>query len=267
MAVATRLRTSSPRRLSTQRRTARCPDSRDRGRAWAGNTGVVVGRSAAALHGTRWIDPDRPAEIAVARSRPPADIVAVRDRIPSDEVCEVDGVTATTPARTAYDLGRRLPFEPAVVLLDALCRATGCSVSTIEEVADRHMGARGVTRLRAALREVDPGAESPPETLTRLLLVAHGLPRPVTQPRIRGGSGRVIARADLGWPQWKVLVEYDGAQHWTDRRQRAWDIDRAAILDSLGWVVIRVSADLLDRRPWDLIERVTCALRSVGAPV
>ena len=235
---------------------------------WARGRGVVVGRSAAAIHGTRWLDDDVPAEIAVGtRSRPPDGILVYRDGIPSEEVCRVAGIAATTPARTAFDLGRRLPFHDAVVLLDALCRSTGCAVGCIETVADRHPRARGITRLRMALREMDPGAESPPETESPTAADRTRTTSPRNPIRIRNDVGAVIARADLGWPRWKVVVEYDGEQHWTDRRQRTWDIDRAAMLVALGWVIIRVGADLLYRRPQELIARVTNALRAAGAPV
>ena len=49
----------------------------------------------------------------------------------------------------------------------------------------------------------------------------------------------------MGWREWKVAVEYDGVQHWTDRRQRSWDIERIAMLEASGWVVVPVSADTL----------------------
>lgn len=114
---------------------------------------------------------------------------------------------------------------------------------------------------------VDGGAESPPETRTRLLIVRDGLPRPETQIRVRDGSGRVVARSDLGWECWRILVEYDGDHHWLDERQRSRDIDRAADLEALGWAVIRVSAELLRDRPDVVLERVRAKLRMAGALV
>ena len=65
--------------------------------------------------------------------------------------------------------------------------------------------------------------------------------------------------------RFKVGVEYEGAQHWTDPRVRANDIDRYAELAALGWLIIRVGADLLDRRPWVIVARVCAALRAAGA--
>ena len=69
----------------------------------------------------------------------------------------------------------------------------------------------------------------------------------------------------MGWPEWKVAVEYEGEQHWTDARQRSWDIERLVILESEGWVVVRVSAEMLSR-PAVLVERVKMKLREAGWP-
>jgi len=73
-------------------------------------------------------------------------------------------------------------------------------------------------------------------------------------------------RVDMGWPEWKVAVEYDGVQHWSDRRQRSWDIDRIALLEEAGWVVVRVSAEMLSR-PHVVVERVRAKLRAAGCPI
>ena len=121
-------------------------------------------------------------------------------------------------------------------------------------------------QLRRALLLVDAGAESPQETRTRLAIVAAGLPKPQTQIVVRNEWGAVLARIDMGWEQWRVGVEYDGAQHWTDPRIRSNDIDRAAELERRGWCIIRVSADLLRNRPDIVIERIRQALRAAGYP-
>jgi very-short-patch-repair endonuclease len=121
-------------------------------------------------------------------------------------------------------------------------------------------------QLRQVLALVDGGAESPQETRTRLAIVSAGLPRPRTQIAVHNEWGAVIARIDLGWEQWRVGVEYDGAQHWTDARIRAKDIDRTAELERRGWRIIRVSADLLRNRPDILIARIREALRAAGYP-
>ena len=70
----------------------------------------------------------------------------------------------TTPARTAFDIGRRRPVNLAVPILDALLDATAIKPLDVVALAERHPRARGIRRLRAALELVDGGAESPRET-------------------------------------------------------------------------------------------------------
>jgi very-short-patch-repair endonuclease len=106
---------------------------------------------------------------------------------------------------------------------------------------------------------MDNGAESPQETRTRSLLIDSWLPRPQTQI----GVGRW--RIDMGWDEFKVGVEYDGPQHWTNPRRRTRDIEKYADLDNRGWRMVRVNDELLRYRPDVIVSRVCTALRSAGA--
>lgn len=246
------------------------PDAVDKAIAawlWSRRDATVAGMSAAALHGARWIDADLPAELNRRGRDKVAGIVLHSDVLAGDEVCDLRGMPVTTPARTAFDIGRVSSLENAVVRLDALRNATGVSVAAVASVADRHRGARGSVQLRQALALSDAGAESPQETRTRLLLVNAGLPRPETQIDVRDVRGRFVARLDMGWPDASVAVEFDGAQHWTDARQRSRDIDRIAELEALDWLVVRVSGELLRHRPAVILRRVRAALRERGVLV
>ena len=68
----------------------------------------------------------------------------------------------------------------------------------------------------------------------------------------------------MGWREWKIAVEYDGVQHWADGRQRAWDIERIALLEAAGWAVVRVSAEMLGR-PQVIIDRIYAKRRDCAA--
>jgi len=231
---------------------------------WSGRSATVAGLSAAALHRTAWIDDWLPAELN-RRSRDKArGIILHSDTLDDDETYVRDGIRLTTPARTAFDLGRRKGLTAAVIRLDALVRASEVKVADVELVAERHRGARGLVQLRRALPLVDGGAESPYETKTRLVLISSGLPRPQTQIEVLNDWHAVIARIDMGWEEWKVGVEFDGAQHWTDPAQRTRDIDRLAELEARGWTIIRVSADMLRHRPHVVVARVRTALLAAG---
>jgi very-short-patch-repair endonuclease len=228
--------------------------------AWLSTGATLAGMSAAAVLGTKWLDAAAPAEIVRADRHGQRGILVRSYELPDDEVCTVGGIRVTTAARTAFDIGRGLPVVKAVPILDALLNATGIKPAEVLTLADRHRRARGIRRLRGALELADGGAESPQETRVRLLLVAAGLPKPETQIEFRD----LHIRVDMGWREWKVAVEYDGIQHWENRYQRSWDIERIALLEAAGWIVIRISAEMLSR-PEAIVERVKAKLRERGA--
>lgn len=231
---------------------------------WSGRTATAAGLSAAALHRTAWIDDWLSAELNRASRDQARGIIVHSDTLDDDETCIRDGIRLTTPARTAFDLGRRKGLVSAVIRLDALMHATEVKAADIELLADRHRGARGVAQLRRVVRLADGGAESPYETKTRLALVGSGLPRPQTQIAVLNDWGAVVARVDMGWEEWKVGVEFDGAHHWTDPAQRSRDIDRLAELEARGWRIVRVSAEMLRYRPHVVVARTRSALLTAG---
>ncbi len=234
---------------------------------WSGRRATIVGVSAAALHGSLWIDARLPAELNQRSQHKTEGIVLRNDTLHADEILTMRGLPVTTAARTAFDLGRRRGLTLAVIRLDALMRATGVKAEDISPLITRHRGNRGLVQLREAIALTDAGAESPQETRTRLVLIHAGLPPERTQIDVFDSFGYHVGRIDMGWDTWKVGIEYDGAQHWTDPGQRAHDIDRQAELESLGWRIIRVSADMLKYRPTTIVARTRHALRAAGAPV
>jgi very-short-patch-repair endonuclease len=232
---------------------------------WSGRRGVAAGLSAAALHGSRWIDATEPAELNQASRSGPAEIHIRSDELWPDEVVLIRSIPATSPARTAFDLGRLKGITTAVIRVDALLQATHLKIVDVEALLLRHKGVRGTVDLRQVLRLADPGAESPQETRLRLVLTDAGLRPTHTQIDVFD-HGFFVGRLDMGWPQWKVGVQYDGFQHWTDPQQRTRDIDQDVAYRDLGWRIVRVGADLMKHRQASVIGRTLTALRAAGAP-
>ena len=204
--------------------------------------GVLAGYSAAAVHGTRWIDPGLPATVIDDNRRRTPGIITWGSTLDDDEVCTVDGMRLTTPARTAIDLARRYPLDTAVASIDALARATRTKVATIEDAVHRYPGRHGTERALEVLSLVDPGAESPRETALRLSVVRAGYPRPQTQLPVYNEYEVLIGRVDLGWPEQKIALEYEGRHHRMSREQFDKDIRRFEEMIELDWIVIRVTA-------------------------
>lgn len=219
--------------------------------------GVLVGFSAAAVHGTKWIGSRRPAEIADTNRRRVPNVIARAGVPDASDICERAGMRVTTSVRTALDLLCWYPPDTAIPAVDALARATRLKVPDIEALAEFHQGRRGIRRARAALGLVDPGAESPRETWLRLLIIRAGMPRPQTQIAVRNEYGVVIAEVDMGWEEPKIAIEYEGDHHRTDRRQFNRDIHRMDEMIELGWIVIRVT---VEDTPASIVHRVSKAL-------
>lgn len=215
--------------------------------------GILAGFSASAVHGARWIDPFRPAEIIDTNRRPASGVHAWEERIEPDEITVVDQMRITTPPRTALDLARRHPRGIAIAAIDALVQATDLKMVDVEVLMDRYRGGHGLKAARAVLDMVDGGAQSPKETWLRLLLMDAGFPRPQTQIAVRNEWGWAEAYLDMGWEDIKVAVEYDGDHHRSLRSQFAKDIGRFEMLERYGWIVVRVIAE---HHPADIIRRV-----------
>ena len=226
---------------------------------WSRRRGVVAGLSAAALHGSKWIDATRDRGHLLHGNRHSCrpKIMAVI-ALSEDEIAVVDGVPVTTPApnRTRSRMlvsdrrSGRCHRRTRSCRLTSKFPTLSCSRSVIR--AARHHGAAPCARILLML-----GAQSPKETWLRLVLVDAGLPRPQTQIPVHDDFGDVIAYLDMGWEGIKVAVEYDGDQHRNDRRQYNWDIRRLESLERLGWTVVRVVAG---DRPADIVRRVRSAL-------
>lgn len=224
---------------------------------WSGRTATVAGAAAAALHGAEWIPDDVPVELIHPNPRPPRGVLTRRCALLDGETQTMDGLTVTTPERTAFDIGRRGAVRSAVVRLDALARATGFKADDVLGIATSHPRSPGLRRLETALTLVDPGAESPRESYLRLLLIDAGLPRPQTQIPVAGADGIPVAHLDMGWEEYLVAVECDGDHHRTGRRQYVQGIRRPEMLERLGWIIVRVAAE---DRPGGIVRRVRQAL-------
>ena len=85
------------------------------------------------------------------------------------------------------------------------------------------------------------------ETRTRLAVVLHGLPPPVSQFEVR--DDRRCHYLDLAYPKYRVGIEYDGGEHLTPERARR-DLERQHRLSQLGWVLVRPRASVVLHRPY-----------------
>lgn len=123
----------------------------------------------------------------VVGSRTKAGVKHHLSRVELGQLRTVDCLETTGPARTALDLAREHGLDTGVVALDAVLRG-GTSRAQLETELQTMWSWPGVRVVRAALGLADGRAESPAETLGRLLLVEMGHDPDVQWPISCAGS-------------------------------------------------------------------------------
>ena len=177
--------------------------------------------------------------------------------LPAWQVTRTDLGRTTSVARTFVDRAAELRIEDLVALGDAALHRELVTKAELESVVEWGAGRRGVVGARRALRMLDGRAESPMESWVRVVLLVAGLPHPEVNAVIRDSSGGWLARADLLYRQARLVIEYDGRVHLTERQRRA-DLRRRNLLTAEGWTVLYVTADDVIRHP----ERVVALVES-----
>jgi hypothetical protein len=157
-----------------------------------------------------------------------------------DVTRQPSGLFLTSALRTACDCARLLSFEAAVAVMDAGLHPGLFTAEDLAAAVRAREGWPGVRRLAAVIAASDGRAESPAETLARLLLLPV-LPSLTPQVQVRDGSGRVVARLDLGDEELRFGVEVDGKRGHAGAQMVAKDRRRDRRTDHLGWRVERVT--------------------------
>ncbi|MBA2508749.1 MAG: hypothetical protein H0V32_08630 [Nocardioidaceae bacterium] len=154
-----------------------------------------------------------------------------------------------------------LDLVDAVAAGDALVHRGHCDLASLTDCLRAGRGA-GSTQARRVSHLMRARVESPRETYARLLLVLAGLPEPTCNPNLGGDAG-FIGRADLAYPEYAVIVEYDGRQHAEQSAQWERDLDRLDDFEAASWRFVRVTRQRL-RRPRAVVFRVYSKLIAGG---
>jgi hypothetical protein len=175
---------------------------------------------------------------------------------------EVDGIPSLGPRRTFVDVATILSERDLVAAGDWLVGTGAVDLLDLRAyVITSHLdGVRKARRVAPLVRE---RVASVRESNVRWELHRAGLPEPEVNVDITDDHGRWLARGDLVFRRWKVLVEYDGWQHERDAQQRQWDHLRREQLEAAGWRVVVITAEDM-KRPGTIVARVRQALRQAA---
>ncbi|HKD88080.1 MAG TPA: hypothetical protein VKB62_06070, partial [Streptosporangiaceae bacterium] len=206
-----------------------------------GPSAAVSHQTAAQLHGLSMLGP-APAELSLTRppgsgSRSGRPGVRVHcAALPAGHVGGRLAVPVTTVARTVIDLARVLDFRAGVVVADSALQQKLTSKKELRAVIAACPRWRGVRRAAQVVEFADGGAESPLESLARVVFRDGGLPAPELQIEVR--DSEFIGRVDFLWRKFRTIAEVDGAGKYDDRNLAVRQLRRDKRLREAGYEVV-----------------------------
>ena len=233
-------------------------------------TAVTCGRSAARVLGVPLIDDDDPAtgahdaqhhDVAVwnrtrALVRDDGQVLH-RHRLAlarTDVGRHVSGLWITTHVRTLWDLTSLVSHEALVCAIDHCLHRGTVTEEALRAYAATHRHHASYEAFVRALDLSDGRAESPAETLARLLLLPV-LPDLVPQVRVFVRD-RLVAVLDLADEDLLLAVEVDGKRGHAGEEMAAKDRRRDTTTADQGWWTERVTWYELRCRQEDVVRRV-----------
>ena len=183
-------------------------------------------------------------------------ILGHRLRVPP-RLVDVAGLSVADAIDAWCQLAVALPLDDLIVIADALLTRLGEDARPELAAAAERPGRPAGGKLDRALAEARFGSRSPGETRLRLVLVRGGIPEPELNAPILDARSKVLGHGDLVWRRARVVAEYEGDLHRTDRDQFRYDIERYEQFRDAGWTVVRVTGDdLAASRRRALVERM-----------
>ncbi len=159
-------------------------------------------------------------------------------RLDPRDVTRIQGIPATTVARTLVDLAADLTYEQ-------LRRATReaqaqrlVALPQLVETLARLRPCRGAVNLARIVATGPAPTRSELEDVVLDLMLRGGLEHPDVNVPIHAGGRRIVP--DFRWPEQRLVVEADGARFHDGEIAREDDVERQALLEAAGERVIRV---------------------------
>lgn len=177
------------------------------------------------------------------------------------EVVHVHGLPVVSPLDTWSDLAASWSRRRVFAVGDVLLRDHGIRHDQVIAHVESLAGRRGVCLLRELAPRLDAGSASPKESEARLLFLDNDLPEPRLNVRVVDEWGRLIGIADFVWWEQRVIGEYDGDQHRTDRSVWQYERDRRAGFEANGWTYVEMTNIHLTQEVYT--ERLVSRLRSL----
>ncbi len=226
---------------------------------------ATLSNHAAAAHlGMRpWDDREPEVTVPGAGGRKIDGIRVHRTVLDRQDIWIRDGIRVTCPARTILDLAATMPPQALRRMVRQAQAEQHVNVRQLLEILRRHPRRRGAARLRAVIADGPAPTRSELEDLALDLIDSSDIARPELNAPLRI-DGRAIV-PDMLWRAQRVIVECDSRRWHADPLTRQDDADRQAILEALGYRVLRITWRQIRDHPRQTLARIRAALAAPAA--
>ena len=158
------------------------------------------------------------------------------------------GIPVTTPAQTVIHLSSLAPFA---TLRRAVNQGLNLRLLSLRDLITHHH--RGAKKLRAVLATAAPTRSENENAVLAISWTTPASRKPLVNPAIEGTN----LIPDFLWPDKALVLEADSWRYHDQLLARADDRTKQAILEGLGYTVIRTSWAEITTRPDRMIARVS----------
>lgn len=150
-----------------------------------------------------------------------------------------------------------------IVVGDWLLHRKHMSAESLLTLAHSQPWRPGAAEVIEIVPYLDGRSRSIPESEVRVFLQFAGLPTPQVNLDVHDDAGRFLGCGDLVYLLWKLFIEYEGGQHFTNADQIASDTDRYAGLRRTSWEYVQITKKHA-AHPKSMVRKVYRALVEQG---
>lgn len=225
---------------------------------------VLVGKSAAAAWGIPYGTVPKTVELGGPSGTSGAMDTSVKFRrfseLPGQQVHRLapplESVRVTSLPQTLLDVARWHGVVDGVQAIDHCLHHRSVLRDMLEDLLPELAGQHGVSDAALALELAHAASESPRESVLRVRMWFAGLPAPHLQAGIRDVRGTPLGRADFFYPEYSLVIEYDGQGKYqgiyglNPERAALDEMHRHKELSNAGLRVVRITADTFHDGAW-----------------
>ncbi|MBS3182789.1 hypothetical protein [Leucobacter manosquensis] len=113
-----------------------------------------------------------------------------------------------------------------------------CSLEELRHAHQRHRTTVGGPLRTRALALLRAPVDSPPESFLRIAIILAGFEEPKVNCPVPTRARTF--HADLGYPELRIAIEYEGRYHFSSPDQARFDLQRRRSMVEAGWTVLQV---------------------------